>query len=34
MKQFIYTLSTVVFFLLANACTEATIFMGDGGNEG
>ena len=34
MKQFIYTLSTAVFFLLANACTEATISMDEGGNEG
>ena len=34
MKHFIYTLSTAVFFLLANACTEATISMDEGGNEG
>lgn len=34
MKQFIYTLSTAVFFLLANACTEAEISMAGGGNEG
>ncbi|WP_075558353.1 fimbrillin family protein [Parabacteroides timonensis] len=34
MKLFIYIFSTAVFLLLAYACTEATIFTGDGGDDG
>ena len=34
MKQFIYTFSTAVFLLLANACTEAMISVGGGGDDG
>lgn len=34
MKQFIYIFSAAVFLLLANACTEATIFTGGGGDDG
>ncbi|MCD8269205.1 MAG: fimbrillin family protein [Parabacteroides sp.] len=34
MKQFIYTFLIAAFLLLANACTEATIFAGGGGDDG
>lgn len=34
MKRFIYIFPTVVFLLLANACTEATISVGGGGDDG
>lgn len=34
MKRFIYIFPTVVFLLLANACTEATISVGGGEDDG